>query len=1437
MDTLRPPFIMKIVFVWIFIILKYVSSKEDVACTSKDIRNDVDNLRELENCTTIEGYLHITLIERGVEADFEKYQFPKLVEISGHLLLYRVSGLKTLRRIFPNLAVIRGQELFHNYALTAYEMQDLEELGLVSLTAIKRGAVRLEKNSKLCYVDTIDWAKLIDSKEPKDNVFIENKDEQECVNICPDSCERSKVDGKLAKRCWSSSDCQKGMSCASKCGAGNFCNSVNGECCDGYCIGGCTGPSKADCLACKEVLYKNQCEPRCGPGTYKYMERRCLEDKQCINMERRIGKEEWKILRRQAGQEGECVEECPKGFTKNDSSGISECSRCSAHCPKVCTGRVIDSIDSAQTLKGCTTITGPLEIEVDGGSHIVMELEESLGYVEEVTHYIKVTRSYPILSLHFFKNLKVIRGEKLDQSHYSLNIFDNPNLQELFTPEVSKNLKIINGQAKFNFNRKLCFHKIKEFLKNVGLYKEGSEMADVESTNGDSIPCEVTKINLSVINLTPDFAHLQWEKFKGQDERKLLSYVVHYREVKSKNINIFQGRDACSESVWKTKEVEAEKSGPPQEVLTNLTPWTLYAAYIQTYTIGGASKTAISNVTYFRTLATNPTGPVNLQVDAEIEGELHVRWKPPKFPNGNVTFYKVYWQRQMLKREEFDKRDYCKEPLDIDDDKKVSRANAEEPKKNITLPTGDQCCRCPKSRKELEEEERIRLNEIAFENALHDTVYQKRPSSEIRKKREVPTQADIENGKEKYMKYDVRDGTQVLDKMVLNGTNNTNPDNETIENERKEIIVRYATEVILPNLGHSQPYYVEILACLDEKKNGQDMCTDIGNSAIANARTLPSPTADTINSTSITSRNINKTVVFINWESPVAPNGLIITFEVEYQKISMNDEYRTRLCINYTKYRAYKGYKLEKLSPGNYSYQIRATSLAGNGSWTPKRYFFIPSTGIVSSISKSVIAGICVGVFIILILTILIVWFAAKNKFAKDPEMTIVSHNPNYLPSEDVYIPDEWEVDRDKIKLLKEIGEGSFGMVWEGLTSDTCIPPYKENIAVAVKTVNDHAGVQDKMNFLKEASIMKAFSCHHVVKLLGVVSKGQPALVIMELMKQGDLKNYLRCHRPDVEENEGKQPPTLKEILQMAGEIADGMAYLADKKFVHRDLAARNCMVAEDNTVKIGDFGMTRDIYMTDYYRKGGKGLLPVRWMAPESLKDGIFTTMSDVWSYGVVLWEMATLAAQPYQGLSNEEVLKYVSDGKFMEKPEGCPDKLYELMLQCWCYRDRQRPTFKQIIEMLVPDLNPNFELVSYFFSDENKPDGPEFNDIEENDLENIDIDTYDGDMDDQSDYNLHDESTIPFIEHDLHNTELNKSPSRTIRASTSGPCECVMLEEMGDLPNGHRTSNCSSPNSAIGNSDGSKESSKSSDGSYTQRNGMPNGHIHFRLPHTTQC
>lgn len=202
-------------------------------------------------------------------------------------------------------------------------------------------------------------------------------------------------------------------------------------------------------------------------------------------------------------------------------------------------------------------------------------------------------------------------------------------------------------------------------------------------------------------------------------------------------------------------------------------------------------------------------------------------------------------------------------------------------------------------------------------------------------------------------------------------------------------------------------------------------------------------------------------------------------------------------------------------------------------------------------------------------------------------------------------------------------------------------------------------------------------------------------MVIMELMELGDLKSFLRRCRGS------SQDLSTNELYRMSAEIADGMAYLCAKKFVHRDLAARNCMVSGDHTVKIGDFGMARDIYETDYYRKETVGLLPVRWMSPESLADGVFTTDGDVWSYGIVLWEMATLAEQPYQGLSNEEVFHFVKRRGTLTRPPECSDLMYNVMQACWSWRPMDRPTFVDIVKEFASHVGETFQVVSFVFSD----------------------------------------------------------------------------------------------------------------------------------------
>ncbi|NWI04658.1 IGF1R factor, partial [Tichodroma muraria] len=352
-----------------------------------------------------------------------------------------------------------------------------------------------------------------------------------------------------------------------------------------------------------------------------------------------------------------------------------------------------------------------------------------------------------------------------------------------------------------------------------------------------------------------------------------------------------------------------------------------------------------------------------------------------------------------------------------------------------------------------------------------------------------------------------------------------------------------------------------------------------------------------------------------------------------------------RECVSRQEYKKLGGAKLTHLNPGNYSARVQATSLAGNGSWTEPISFYVQpkcKTNVLSTLAClhtwSKVSAFCVG------LEHQNCWCSCCRGAGSDPSMGSSGTSRPVLSVPSVYVPDEWEVPREKITMCRELGQGSFGMVYEGIAKG--VVKDEPETRVAIKTVNESASMRERIEFLNEASVMKEFNCHHVVRLLGVVSQGQPTLVIMELMTRGDLKSYLRSLRPDTENNPGQAPPTLKKMIQMAGEIADGMAYLNANKFVHRDLAARNCMVAEDFTVKIGDFGMTRDIYETDYYRKGGKGLLPVRWMSPESLKDGVFTTHSDVWSFGVVLWEIATLAEQPYQGMTNEQVLRFVMEG-----------------------------------------------------------------------------------------------------------------------------------------------------------------------------------------------
>lgn len=216
---------------------------------------------------------------------------------------------------------------------------------------------------------------------------------------------------------------------------------------------------------------------------------------------------------------------------------------------------------------------------------------------------------------------------------------------------------------------------------------------------------------------------------------------------------------------------------------------------------------------------------------------------------------------------------------------------------------------------------------------------------------------------------------------------------------------------------------------------------------------------------------------------------------------------------------------------------------------------------------------------------------------------------------------------------------------------------------------------------------------------LGVCAVGKPMCLMFEYMAHGDLNEYLRRHSP-VQQRTLSQgsltwpssqssesdlcPLSCLDQLSVSKQVAAGMAYLSERKFVHRDLATRNCLVGENLVVKIADFGLSRNIYAADYYKANENDAIPIRWMPPESIFYNRYTTESDVWAYGVVLWEIFSHGMQPYYGMAHEEVIYYVRDGHVLLCPEQCPLELYNLMRLCWSTHPSDRPSFASIHRIL---------------------------------------------------------------------------------------------------------------------------------------------------------
>ncbi|XP_016050251.2 proto-oncogene tyrosine-protein kinase receptor Ret [Erinaceus europaeus] len=291
-------------------------------------------------------------------------------------------------------------------------------------------------------------------------------------------------------------------------------------------------------------------------------------------------------------------------------------------------------------------------------------------------------------------------------------------------------------------------------------------------------------------------------------------------------------------------------------------------------------------------------------------------------------------------------------------------------------------------------------------------------------------------------------------------------------------------------------------------------------------------------------------------------------------------------------------------------------------------------------------------------------------------------------------IPEDpkWEFPRKNLILGKTLGEGEFGKVVQATAFR--LKGKAGHSTVAVKMLKENASPSELRDLLSEFNLLKQVSHPQVIKLYGACSQDGPLLLIVEYAKYGSLRGFLRESRkagPGYVGHRGSRSPsyldrpderalTMGDLISFSWQISRGMQYLAEMKLVHRDLAARNVLVAEGRKMKISDFGLSRDVYEEDSYVKRSKGRIPVKWMAIESLFDHVYTTQSDVWSFGVLLWEIVTLGGNPYPGIPPERLFNLLKTGYRMERPENCSEEMYGLMLQCWKQEPDKRPVFADI-------------------------------------------------------------------------------------------------------------------------------------------------------------
>jgi hypothetical protein len=763
----------------------------------------------------------------------------------------------------------------------------------------------------------------------------------------------------------------------------------------------------------------------------------------------------------------------------------------------------ITAISDTRELVSCTHIDGSLAIVGLAGNYnpnMEAVLENNLGMIEVITGQLKIMHSHALISLNFLRNLRAINGEYVvdgtynpgmadELTEHSLVVKDNKRLKQLWDwdsrPKDEARMEIKAGKLFFHFNPKLCLSEIDKLIEVANL-KAVSNLEVSRESNGDQTLCDSVPFNVTVEKRTPNSIILA---LHVSPELALMSsrFIVFYRESLGMSLNestLYESINQCGDNEWRvTNDAESNLvNGTHYIILPHLEPAVEYIFFVRSF----SSTINTSRMQKVTTLPAQPSIPLDLVLNYTTASSIVLSWTPPRFPHGELKYFTVRGYFQTDRRPDLLERNYC-----------VNRMKNEPwtPKSTVAAVTTpvpsstDVCGECPSNNvtttKDVEE------TCDAYEHKTFFDISKNEPGLE---------------GCDAYI-YRLIEAKKLMVKAINKQVTRefSEPKSHVSEDvysaypDKPEIGIdgRYdvfwlkvnanTTTVEVDNLRHFSQYVVMVAACQDP-----EMKIPCSRDAIITARTAPDTDADRIDGTKVGFRKYNQTVN-VSWDEPNLVNSFIHSYILSYRSKDVENVKFEDKCITTKEFhKSNNTYSLLNLPSGQYEIRIRAISLSGEGP-------YFATTFHIEEFTRRRISLLAMGIIAVALIIAAVCFLFFYLRHLSKKRVLYASVNPKYEP---VYIEDHYEVPRENLTLIRQLGRGIFGSVHEGILEP-------DKIRCAVKTTTASSD-EDNVIFLKEATLMKEFhKAYHIVKLIGVISKGTPVYVIMELMEQGDLTRDL----------------------------------------------------------------------------------------------------------------------------------------------------------------------------------------------------------------------------------------------------------------------------------------------------------------------------------------